>query len=73
MNEKLITFRKTCGLAIKETYENVSLIHDFVTENYRNVSWIKTFMVIANEHEGSLWGDGNVLKLDLGNNGCTTP
>lgn len=32
MNEKLITFRKTCGLAIKETDENVSLIHDFVTE-----------------------------------------
>lgn len=73
MNEKLITFRKTCGFAIKETYENVSLIYDFVTENYRNVSWIKTFMVIANENEGSLWGDGNVLKLDLGNNGCTTP
>lgn len=73
MNEKLTTFRKTCALAMKETYENVSLIHDFVTKNYRNVLWIKTFMVIANEHEGSLWGNGNVLKLDLGNNGCTTP
>lgn len=30
-------------------------------------------MVIANEPEGSLWGDGNALKLDLGNNGCTIP
>lgn len=37
----------------------------------RNVLSIKTFT--ANEHEGSLRGDQDVLKLDFDNNGCTIP
>lgn len=37
-SKKLATFRKKCTLAIKETCENLSLIPNFVTENYMDVS-----------------------------------
>lgn len=57
-------------LGLVKRYKNVSLIHDFITEN-RNVSSIKTFT--ANEHGRSLWDDQNVLKLGFDNNDCTIP
>ena len=34
-------------------------------------SWVRQQGLIVNGHQGSYWGDGNVLKLDYGD-GCTT-